>query len=308
MATPPVVRVLVPSYRGADLRLDCLATVLASEGVDARVLVVDDASGDGTVAALRARHPQVEVLENERNVGFAGTCNRGLARLLEEGAEEVFLLNQDTRLAPTTLAELHAFLGAHPRAAAVGPKTYSFLRALDGRERLIYAGAWRRWLPLRQQIPGIERVETTPRRGAVEVDYIWGHGVLLRGDALREVGLFDTDYPMYYEDLDLCRRLRTAGHELWCLQSAVMWHDQPDGARSGRSDDWRWACKVRSVSVFHRKHYGALRAALLTPLTILSEAWELLRTRRARASVQLALAGLRHALGLAPASVGRSAP
>jgi GT2 family glycosyltransferase len=295
----PVVHVLVPAYRGGSLLFECLESVLASGGVTPRILVVDDASSDGSPEALRAHFPEIEVVVQERNRGFAANCNRGFELLLERGAERVFLLNQDTRLAPDALARLVGFLEEHPRVGAVGPKTYSFQRDAGGGERLLYAGAWRRRLPLRQTIPGIEQVEREPRTEPVRVDYVWGHGVLLRGTALREVGGFDTGFPMYYEDLDLCRRLEDAGHELWCLPGAVMWHDLADGARGTNSEYWRWAHKVRSVSVFHRKHYGRLAAALLTPLTIGSEVWELLRGRRGRASVHLAVAGLRHGLGLA---------
>lgn len=295
----PVAHVLVPAFRGGPGLLDCLESVLDSRGVEPRVLVVDDASGDGSPRRIQERLPGVEVFEQQRNLGFAANCNRGFELLLERGAEEIFLFNQDTRVDPDALRLLVDFLAEHPEASAVGPKTYSFQRAPGGGERLLYAGAWRRRLPLRQTIPGIERVERVPRTEPVRVDYVWGHGVLLRADVLREVGGFDTDYPMYYEDLDLCHRMEALGHELWCEPRAVMWHDVVDGARATDSEYWRWAHKVQSVSIFHRKHYRPRTAAVLTPLTIASEVWELLRGRRLRASLHLGLAGLRHGLGLA---------
>lgn len=303
----PGLQVLIPAYRGGDVLLDCLESVLASEGVDLRVLVVDDASGDGSPGRIEERFPAVEVVVQEENQGFAANCNRGFELLLGRGDEPIFLLNQDTRLAPDTLQRLAAFLAEHPRAGAIGPKTYSFQRTPAGAERLLYAGAWRRRLPLRQTIPGIEEVEETPSLEPVRVDYVWGHGMLLRPEVLREVGGFDSAFPMYYEDLDLCRRIEAAGHELWCLPQAVMWHDLVDGARSTHSEYWRWAHKVRSVSIFHHKHYRPLAARLLTPLTIGSEVWELVRGRRGRASLHLALAGLRHGLGLSSTEIGKEA-
>lgn len=308
MTTPsPTVHVLVPAFRGGASLHGCLESVLASVGVRPVVVVMDDASGDGSADAVRERFPDVEVIEQPENAGFARNCNRGFELLIERGAEAVLLLNQDTRVAPDTLARLREFLGAHPAAGAVGPKTYSTSRAADGGERLLYAGAWRCRLPLRQTIPGIEQVEREPRIDPVRVDYVWGHGVYLRAEVLREVGLFDPSFPMYYEDLDLCRRIEEAGYELWCEPRAVMWHDVVDGARAVDSEFWRWVQKTRGTSVFHRKHYGGAAAACLTPLTILSEILQLLRGGRSRAAMHLSLAGLKHAVAWRPWNTQREA-
>lgn len=295
---PPQTWVVIPAYEDPQALSACLGSLAASDGQPFRLLVVDDASRDGSVDALRAAHPECGVVVNAHNQGFAGTCNVGLGIALAAGARYVFLLNQDTLVEPDTLPRLVDFLERHPRAGLVGPKTYSFERAPDGRPKLLYAGSWQRpLLPLRQRIPGIEQSERSPARDAVQVDYVWGHGMLLRADALRRTGLFDTDFPMYYEDLDLCRRLRADGHELWCDPSAVLWHDQPDGARGGRSEYWRWACKVRGASVFYTKHFGPRRGALLAGLTHLADAAQLSRTGRPRAAVHLLRAALRHVAG-----------
>jgi len=296
--TAPVVHVLVPSFNQRPMLVQCLESVFASRGVDLRVLVVDDGSTDDSVAEVRRRFPDCEVLVNVRNLGFATGCNAGFQLLLQNDARRIFLLNQDARVAPDTLGTLAVFLDQHPRAGIVGPKTYSLDKTPDGRERLLYAGSWHGLLPLRQQIPGIEAAETEPRREPVEADYVWGHGMMICGSALQQTGGFDPAFPMYYEDLDLCRRLRTAGYQIWCEPRAVMWHDQPDGARAIHSEYWRWACKVRSTTVFHRKHFGRLAAALLTAATHAAEIGQLLRQRKTRAAWHLSRAAMRWTLGL----------
>jgi GT2 family glycosyltransferase len=296
------VWVVIPSYSDPDALLACIASVTASRGPAPNVLVVDDASPDDTVAQVRRRFPQCAVVANAENVGFATTCNRGFARALDEGAEHVLLLNQDTVVSPDLVATLAAFLARHPDAGIVGPRTWLSRRADDGRERLLYAGAWRTALPLRQRIPGIEQVDTQPVRSPRQVDYVWGHGMMMRAQVLRQVGSLDTDFRMYYEDLDLCRRARAAGFEIWCEPSATMWHDITDGARAHRSDSWRWVCKVAGASVFHRKHYGWPTAPLLSLLTVADEARQLLWSGHLRATGHLLTAALRHALG------GRAAP
>lgn len=295
---PPRIDVLIPAYQGGEALLGCLESVLASRGVDPRVLVVDDASRDGTAEAVRARFPGCRVLENPVNAGFARSSNRGFEELLREGAPRVLLLNQDTRLHPEAAAELLRFVETRPAARVVGPRTFSTRRAPDGGERLLYAGSWHGRLPLEQRIPGIEQVDRDPGGEPVPVDYVWGHGMLIDASALRGTGGFDTDYPMYFEDLDLCRRVRDAGGELWCVPRACMWHDVADGARGEDSEYWRWACKVRGAHLFHRKHYGSLRALWMTPLTLAWDTYRLLRRGHGRAAGQVARAALRHALGL----------
>ena len=294
----PIVHVLVPSFNQRAALIQCLESVFSSRDVDLQVLVVDDGSTDDSVAEVRRRFPACEVLMNVRNLGFAANCNAGFQLLLQKGARLIFLLNQDARVAPDALARLAVFFDQHPRAGIVGPKTYSFDKTCDGHERLLYAGSWHGLLPLRQHIPGIEAAEREPRREPVETDYVWGHGMMIRGSVLQQTGGFDPAFPMYCEDLDLCRRLRTAGYQIWCEPRAVMWHDQPDGARAIHSEYWRWACKVRSTTVFHRKHFGRLAAAFLTPATHAAEIGQLLRQRKTRAAWHLARATMRWSLGL----------
>jgi hypothetical protein len=289
----PVVWVVVPSYNACRAVVGLLDSLKAATYPGLRLLLVDDASRDDTVAEVRRRFPACRVLANPENRGFGPTCNRGFELALAEGAEHVLLLNQDTRVAPDMVTHLAAFLESHPRAAIVAPRTYSTLDLPDGRPRLLYAGAWRRSLPLRQRIPGIDRAGTRAPSDPVETDYAWGHGMLLRAAALRATGLFDPAFPMYYEDLDLCRRMKAVGFEIWCEPRAVMWHDIPDGARATCSEAWRWAAKARGTLVFHAKHYGGWRAPLLSLATFAVELAVLLVHGRFRAAYHLALGALR---------------
>ncbi len=285
--TAPSVAAIVLSYNGRDDVLSCARWLLASDYPRLRVLVVDNASADDTVAAVAERFPACTLLRNDRNLGFAGGCNVGIANALDAGDEFVLLVNPDTEGASDLVARLVAFMESHPRAGVVGPKTHSTQAMPDGSPKLLYKGAWRRTLPLRQRIPGIESGDAggddEPRR----TDYVWGHAMMLRAEALRRTGPLDPEFFMYYEDLDLCRRMEAAGYEVWCDPRAVIRHDAPDGARGLRSERWRWECKVHSTRIFHRKHHGRLASLVLTPLTVLGEAQELARTRRGAAAREL---------------------
>jgi GT2 family glycosyltransferase len=286
-ATVPSVAAIVLSYNGRDDVLSCVGWLSGSDYPRLRVVVVDNASADDTVAALAARYPACTVLRNGQNLGFAGGCNVGIRQALEAGDDFVLLVNPDTAADPHLVARLVAFMEAHPRAGVVGPKTHSYQVMPDGSPKLLYKGAWRRTLPLRQNIPGIESGDAGEDEAPRRTDYVWGHAMMLRAEALRRTGPLDAAFFMYYEDLDLCRRMEAAGFEVWCDPRAVIRHDAPDGARGLRSERWRWECKVHSTRVFYRKHYGRLASLVLTPLTILGEAQELARTQRGAAAREL---------------------
>jgi GT2 family glycosyltransferase len=278
------VHVVIPAHNGGDQLLTCLQSLLASKHQATRIIVIDDASTDGAVERAAARFPGIDVLRNNENLGFGATCNRGIKMALEHDADYVLLLNQDTTVAPDMLATLVVCGDVHPAAGCIAPKTLATQPMPDGTSQLLYAGSWRRWLPLRQHVPGIGRAEQVTAAGPIEVDYAWGHGMLLRSAALREVGLFDPDFFMYYEDIDLCLRLHDAGWQIWCEPRSVMWHDVADGARAADSERWRWQNKVHSIRHLHRKRFARGKAAFLANATVLAEILSLLRNGHPRAA------------------------
>jgi hypothetical protein len=284
----------------------CVESLRASTA-PVEIVVVDNASSDGAPELIRRDCPGSTLLVNERNLGFGAGCNVGIEAALARGAEFVLLLNQDTTVAPDAVERLVAAMDAHPRAAVIGPKTWSGTPLPDGRQRILYAGAWRERLPLSQRLPGIEQPDDGRYDRAAAVDFVWGHGMMLRAAALRSVGAFDPAFFMYYEDLDLCRRLTSAGYEARYEPAATMWHDIVDGARATRSEAWRWEQKVRSVRVFHRKYYGAVAAAGLTALTVLADVRMLARNRSWTAIRQLLSAYGRQLAGAQAAVPGRGA-
>ena len=307
-ASVPAVHVIVLAFNGRDDVLRCLQWVLATDYPRLTVLLVDNASADDTVDAVTRRFPRCRILRNPRNLGFGAGCNEGIKQALDAGDDLVLLINPDTVASPAMVGQLTAFMREHPAAAIVGPKTLSTQPMPDGRAKLLYAGAWRRKLPLQQHVPGIERADEGEPAMPFQVDYVWGHAMMIRAAALRRIGLFDPAFFMYYEDLDLCRRVQAAGYELWCEPRAVIQHDTPDGARAIRSEPWRWDCKVHGMSVFYRKHYGRLAAMILLPLTVVSEVRDLYRASRAAAGRHLLSAYVRRLFAGGRRSLGTSGP
>jgi GT2 family glycosyltransferase len=200
----------VLNYRGVDDTIACLES-LAALDVAARVIVVDNGSGDGSAQRL-ATVPGVELIVNDTNLGFAAGNNVAIARLLEAGVEYVWVLNNDTRVAPTSLRELLTVAAAEPRVGAVGAVIYDMANA----DRVLTwgGGAVGRWTGRTRDA----------RSGDDRVDYLTAASLLLRAEALRDVGVFDSRYFFTWEDVDLCTRLRRHGWAIAVAEHARVWH------------------------------------------------------------------------------------
>ncbi|HLE16134.1 MAG TPA: glycosyltransferase family 2 protein [Anaerolineales bacterium] len=188
------------------------------EGV--RIVVVDNASTDGSVRILRSRFSElVEIIENDRNLGFAGGVNAAIRQLLVDGVRSIFFLNNDTVVSPDLLKQLIRTAETKTGAGIVGPVIY--YHADPGR-------IWRfgdrehPWLPFIYPLSASFLARHS--REPFQVSYTTGCGMLVRSEVFEHVGLFDERYFMYFEDADFCRRVRQAGFEIWVDPLADMWH------------------------------------------------------------------------------------
>jgi GT2 family glycosyltransferase len=236
--------VSIVNHNGRETLLPLLAAL-----ADEDVVVLDNASEDGSVAAVRERFPDVRVIEQPYRAGFGANHNRVIR---ETEADYVVLLSHDAEPEPGAVDALRDFAEAHPRAAVVAPR----LRFPDGRDQV---SAWR--FPS----PGVAALSTltlaragvvqskgdTPRR----VDWAMGAALLLRRAALDEVGLFDEGYFMYSEETDLCLRLAEAGWERWFMPQAVVVHH--DSAMRDQVPRERIAEEWRSRRRYWREHHSA---------------------------------------------------
>ena len=274
------VGVVVVNYNGGEHLLRCLDSVHAHAGeAVVRLVVVDNASRDGSAERLVVRHPSVTLIQNDENRGFAAAANQGI-RALE--APYVFLMNPDAEITEGTLAGFVKLAEDRPRAGAVGP----LVRDLDGS---LYPSA--RKVPAIGEAVGhaflhpfrpenrFSRAYTLAdwdRASEREVSWVSGSCVLLRRTALEEVGLFDEGYFMYAEDADLCTRLRSAGWTVVFTPELEVMHER--GVSTGNSK--RMVLEhSKSIYRYFAKHHATGWKRVLLPL-----AWVALRARAALVS------------------------
>jgi len=259
----PGVSVLIVSYNTRDLLLQAVASVVHDPSVE--VIVVDNASADGSADAVAERFPMVQLIRSCQNLGFAAGTNTA-ARAAS--ASDLLLLNPDATLTPGALQRMVALLDREPRAAAVGPAmVYPFGQPQASAFR--FPGLIQVALDL---LP-VDRLMDTRLNGRMHdtqrptrVDYTLGACMLIRGQAWRDVGPLDEGYFMYVEEIDWCQRARRKGWQIWFEPSATAAHhagaatrQQPDAMRAQL-----WRSRLRYYQRFHGPLFNRLVRALIS--------------------------------------------
>ena len=209
--------IIIVTYNHADYIADCLRSMTALDPAPGEVVVVDNASRDGTAALIRAEFPDIRLIEAGANLGFAGGCNLGVRTT---GAAAIVLANPDLVVPPDWLAHLCAPLERWPGLGVVGCK----LRYRDGRT-LQHAGGLVR-LPLALGHHRGVGEEDRGQYNALEVvEYVTGAALACPRAVWDELGGLDEQFfPAYYEEVDFCTRARQAGYRVIYAPQAVATH------------------------------------------------------------------------------------
>jgi len=225
----PDVSVVIVSYETRDLTLAAVASVLADRGHDGyEVIVIDNASTDGSAAAVAERYPGVSLIANDENRGFGAAANQGM--VVSRG-RYVLLLNPDTEVRDDAIAETLAYAEDHADAGVVGCRVF----LADGRQQsTVY-----RVLRLREVLVNLFVPNKLMRRSSVlgrsryvgldldlvqHVEVIAGCFMLVRRDVIERVGVFDEAFFMYGEEEEWCHRIRDAGWRLHYFPGASVLH------------------------------------------------------------------------------------
>ncbi len=218
----PTVHVLVINWNGLEHLDACFTSLTASPYAEARFVLVDNASTDGSAAFIRQKFgndPRVEFVLLDKNLGWSGGNNAGMQRALELGADYILLLNNDTRIAPDAIQRLVALAEGEPAIGALAPKLLMFdePRFINsiGLIASTIGAAWDR---------GIGEINGPKWDDHVPVIGVCGAGFFIRSEALRKTGLLPEDFGIYLDDLDLSMRLWNAGYTVLTCPEAVIYH------------------------------------------------------------------------------------
>jgi N-acetylglucosaminyl-diphospho-decaprenol L-rhamnosyltransferase len=284
MNTPDLAIVIV-NWNTCDLLRDCLTSVYANRGVAFQVCVVDNASTDGSPEMVECEFLQTRLIRNPRNSGFAHANNLGLKAwgLGKRGAPAgsqpstlnipryTLLLNSDTVTPPDALVRMVAFMDARPEAGAAGPKLVRPDGALDWACRRSFPTpevSFYRFFGLSKLFP------SSPRFGRynltyldpdqlTEVDSVNGAFMLVRAQAIEQVGLLDEAFFFGGEDLDWAFRIKAAGWKVYYNPSVVVQHVKRASFRKNPQAAFEFE---RAMWLFYCKHYQATTPRLLNAL------------------------------------------
>lgn len=284
-ATRPELSIVVLSWNTRELLQSCLESLeRAHDTVMRELIVVDNASADGSAEMVRERFPAAQLLVNARNEGYARGNNLGIAA---SRGEFVLLLNSDTEVRDGSLDKLVGFLREHRGHGAVG----AGLQNADGSIQPCCMRFPTLLVPLFFDMNLDKRWPRNPvmrryfmrdydHRTSRDVDQPPGACLLLRREVLETVGLFDEELWLYFNDVDLCRRIRRAGWRIHYLVEAPVVHHVGQSTKrfSTRVVEWH-----RNRLAYYRKHYGRLGAAWVR-LMVRWRAWE--ERRRLRAELR----------------------
>ena len=246
----PAWWIIVLSWEGRDDTLACLRSVEALQD-DVAIVCVDNGSHDGSAEAVRAEHPAVTLIENDRNLGFAGGNNVGIAHALEQGAEWVVILNNDAVVRPDAIGAFRAAAARHPEAGMLAGKIF-FSTPPD---RIWFAGQ-RCWpalgwsgRPRGYRKRDAPRFCTERRTGRAA-----GAFVAVSRSLLEAVGPLEEELFAYVEDVDWSLRARRAGFDVVFVPDAIAWHHVSASTGGERGSAHVLYYGVRNTIVVSERH------------------------------------------------------
>ena len=276
--------VIVVSWNVRELLRRCLASLSASPSaasprIEIEIIVVDNASADGSADMVRAEFPQVRLIANDENRGFTAANNQGLAA---SQGRHLLLLNPDTEIVGDALATMVGYMDAHPRIGALGPQ----LRYPDGRLQpsrrrfptfataLVESTVIQQWWPDNRLLQRYYMADT-PDDAVQPADWLVGACLLVRRQAYEQIGGLDEGFFMYSEELDWCKRLKDAGWEVVYLPTATIIHHE--GKSSEQVAPARHIYFQSSKVRYFRLHHGPLQAEVLRYFLLTTYVYQMLR-------------------------------
>jgi len=250
----PSLWVIMISWNNRNDVLQCLAALAQQTYPNLHLVLVDNGSQDGTATTVRQQFPTVHLCKLKRNYGYARASNVALRYVLQHEAKYVLFFNVDTYFAPDLLEQLVSWMETHPQHGIISPKIYlrhkpDYLWAVGGKVT-----------PTRLHVygygePDQGQYDTSP------LDFVMGCAMLIRGEILRNTGLMDGRFFVFYEEIDLCLRARQNGWHIGFLPQIQMYHES-ETSTSGRAYI-RHFYMARSRFLFFWKHRFVFNLAFL---------------------------------------------
>jgi hypothetical protein len=244
--TKKSIWVVIPSFNRADDLIATLDSLSKSEVNMGQIVVVDNGSVDDTVAKMEIHYPKVHLVKLESNIGATGGSNAGFDFALAKGADYIIRMDSDIEVDPGFLTPLIKAANSDPKIGIIGPKIYYY----DNPDEIWYGGVDAKD-SMFNLTDGFQHQKDSPANNHIrEVDYAWGASMLITREVLEKTGGFDTDFFVYYEEMDFCDRVKAMGYKVVFVPESKIWHKVGSEANS----PWTAYQWNKSKMIFFRKH------------------------------------------------------
>jgi len=224
------IALIILNWNGLKDTLECLSSLSKSDRQDTTVYVVDNHSSQDEAAVIAGLHPWVKVIRNSANLGFSGGNNVGIKAALKDHAQSVILLNNDTQVAPDTLAKLVAasikyhFDIASPKIYFYKGREFHPVPAPEQGKIIWYAGGIMDWANVIATHRGVNEFDHGQYDRAEATDFATGCCMFIAKQLFARIGFLDEAFTAYYEDNDFCQRAHRAGFKIGYLPQSHLWH------------------------------------------------------------------------------------
>ncbi len=264
--------IVIVSWNCRDYLIGCLESIrTAGPRGPSKVYVVDNSSSDGTVEVVRRDFPEVRLIANRENVGFAAANNQAIQ---ESRSRYILLLNPDTTLLPGAVDGLVAFMDSHPEVSASGPALLNSDGTVQrtgvrfpANRNILCETLFLDRIFSQSKIFGRHKELYMDSSRPREVDFVHGAALMARRKAVERIGGLDEGFFMYFEETDWCWRMKAEGGKVY--YSAVSGIVHHSGSEAGHFDERRLVHYHASLLRFYKKHYGTVRLTLLRPILVL---------------------------------------
>lgn len=216
--SPSKVSIIILNWNGKKDTIECLESLKHITYPSYKIIMVDNGSTDGSVGSLRERYPEIEIIENRNNIGFAEGNNVAIRKVVARETDYVLLLNNDTVVHPEFLTELVKVLDNETSIGIAGPTVYYY----NKKDRIQSAGGKICWY--KGQAPHYTNKNDLKTNEIRDVDYIMGCALLARYELFNKIGYLNKDYFAYWEETDWCVRAKKADYRIVHVPTAKIWH------------------------------------------------------------------------------------
>jgi GT2 family glycosyltransferase len=261
------ISIVIVTWNSEEFIRNCLDSIyLLRDRVRCEIIVVDNASSDETAKIIREFYPEVNLIENKTNLGYAKANNQGIE---QARGRYVLLLNPDTQLLDHSLSSMYEFMEGNPRIGALGPKLLNPDRSTQPSCR-----EFPRFSTLIWEFTGLSRVFPKSRifgRWRMgyfafdqprEVNQPMASCLMLKKETLEQVGFFDDDFSMFFNDVDLCYRIKNAGWEIYFHPDAQVIHHKGGSTRKVKRK-MIWLSHLAFYRFFRKHRKGPVNRLLL---------------------------------------------